>query len=153
MAKKPTAMDAQLILHLYDLRREPEMRKARHWWVVEFWPQNGDDVIKVASNLGSQENNWYRQASSYWSMACSFVLQGVLNTDLFLQPSNSGEMMFIFAKVHPFLKDLREKMGDPMMFANIEKVITGSKFGRDRLAFTLKRVETVKEKRADGKLS
>jgi hypothetical protein len=31
MARKPTAEDARLILQLYDLRREAEMRKARHW--------------------------------------------------------------------------------------------------------------------------
>lgn len=153
MAKKPTAMDAQLILHLYDLRRETEIRKARQWWVGEFWPQNADDVIKIASGQGTQENNWMRQVSSYWSMACSFVLQGVLNADLFLQPANSGEMMLIFAKLHPFLKEVREKMGDPMLFSGIEKVITGSKFGRDRLALTLKRVEAMKEKRAAAKAS
>ena len=153
MAKKATAMDAQLILHLYDLRREPEMRKARHWWVAEFWPQSADDFIKVASAGGMPENGWYRQVGSYWSMACSFVLQGVLNADLFLQPSNSGEMLLLFSKVHPFLKELREKMGDPMMFASIEKVITGSKFGRERLAITLKRVEAMKEKRTAAKAS
>ena len=47
MAKKPTTADAQLILQLYDLRREAEMRKARNWWVGEFWPQNADDFVKV----------------------------------------------------------------------------------------------------------
>jgi hypothetical protein len=62
-------------------------------------------------------------------------------------------MVLIFAKIHPFLKELREKMGDPHMFENIEKVITGSKFGRDRLKLTLKRVETMREKRALAKVS
>ncbi len=33
MSKKATSADAQLILQLYDLRREAEMRKARNWWV------------------------------------------------------------------------------------------------------------------------
>jgi len=153
MAKKPTAMDAQLILHLYDLRREAEMRKARSWWLNEFWPQNVDDFTKVSGALGSQENNWLRQVGGYWSMAASFVLQGALNGELFIQPAVSGEMVFVFAKVQPFLKELREKMGDPHMFANIEKVITGSKFGRERLKLTLKRVETLREKRAMAKAS
>ena len=62
MAKKPTAADAQLILQLYELRREAEMRKARSWWLGEFWPQSADDVVKVAWAMGSQENNWLRQA-------------------------------------------------------------------------------------------
>jgi hypothetical protein len=86
-------------------------------------------------------------------MAASFVLQGALNEELFIQPAVSGEMVLIFAKIHPFLKELREKMGDPHMFENIEKVITGSKFGRERLKLTLKRVETMREKRAAAKAS
>jgi hypothetical protein len=153
MAKKPTTADAELILKLYDLRREPEMRKARHWWLSEFWPENAEDFMKIAGNLGQQENNWLRQVGGYWSMAASFVLQGVLNEEMFIQPAVSGEMYFLLAKVHPFLKDLREKMGDPHLFANIENVITRSKFGRERLKFTLKRVETIRQKRAERKAS
>jgi hypothetical protein len=148
MSKKPTAADAQLILQLYDLRREPEMRKARNWWGVEFWPQSADDFMKIVGAMGSQENNWLRQVGGYWSMAASFVLQGALNEELFIQPAVSGEMFFVFAKVHPFLKELREKIGDPQLFGNIEKVITKSKFGRERLKFTLKRIEMQREKRA-----
>jgi hypothetical protein len=153
MSKKATAADAQLIMKLYDLRREAEMRKARSWWVGDFWPQSADDFMKVSGAMGSQENNWLRQVGGYWSMAASFVLQGALNEDLFLQPAVSGEMYFVFAKVHPFLKDLRETIGDPHMFGNIEKVITGSKFGRERLKFTLKRLEIMREKRAMAKAS
>src|SRR5246127_4218070 len=138
MAKGPTSADAELILKLYDLRREAEMRKARQWWVGEFFPENADDFLKVAWAMGTQENNWLRQVGGYWSMAASFVLQGALNEELFLQPAVSGEMYFLLAKVQPFLKELREKSGDPLMFANVEKVITGSKFGRERLKLTLK---------------
>ena len=142
MSKKATATDAQLIMQLYDLRREAEMRKARSWWVNEFWPQSADDFMKVGGAMGSQENNWLRQVGGYWSMAAAFVLQGALSEELFIQPAVSGEMFLVFGKVHPFLKELREKTGDPHMFENIEKVITGSKFGRERLKLTLKRLET-----------
>ena len=113
MSKKATASDAQLILQLYDLRREAEMRKARNWWIGDFWPQSADDFLKVAFAMGTQENNWLRQVSGYWSMAASFVLQGALNQELFLQPAVSGEMFIVFAKVQPFLKELREKAADP----------------------------------------
>ena len=147
MPKKPTAMDAQLILHLYDLRREAEMRKARNWWGGEFFPQSVDELMAVASTFGSQENNWFRQVAGYWNMAASFVLLGVLNEDLFLQPACSGEMFLIFAKVHPFLKEWRAKVGDPHLFLNIEKVVTHTKWGRDRLQFMLKRVEIMRQKR------
>jgi hypothetical protein len=148
MAKKATAADAQLIMQLYDLRREPEMRKARNWWFVGFWPRSADDFMKIAFAPGSPENNWLRQVSGYWSMAASFVLQGALNAELFLQPAVSGEMFIVFAKVYPFLKELREKAGDPQMFGTIEKVINSSKYGRERFKFMLKRVETMREKMA-----
>ena len=153
MSKKPTAADAQLIMQLYDLRREAEMRKARSWWLGEFWPQSADDFMKIAGAMGSQENNWLRQVGGYWSMAASFVLHGALSEELFIQPAVSGEMVFVFAKVQPFLKELREKSGDPQLFGDIEKVITGSKFGRERLKLTLKRVETMREKRTLAKAS
>ena len=150
---KPTSADAGLVLKLYDLRREPEMRKARNWWAGEFFPQSVDDLMQVAFAMGSQENNWFRQVAGYWNMAASFVLLGVLNEDLFLQPACSGEMFLIFAKVHPFLKEWREKVGDPHLFLNIEKVVTHTKWGRDRLQFMLKRVEILRQKRAERKAS
>jgi hypothetical protein len=153
MPKKPTATDAQLILQLYDLRREPEMRKARHWVLTEFWPQNADDYVKIAMAMGTPENAWLRQVSSYWSMAASFALSGAINSDLFLQPAVSGEMFFLFAKVHPFIKELREKLGDPKSFGVIEKLITGSKDSRNRLTFTIQRVQTLSQKRAAAKAS
>jgi len=133
MAKKATADDAGLILKLYDLRREPEMRKARNWFVTEFWPESAEDFLKVANAFPSQENCWIRQVGSYWDMAAAFVLQGALSEELFVQPGCSGEMFFIFAKIHPFLKELRQKMNNPDAWSNIEKVATGSKTARRRL--------------------
>jgi hypothetical protein len=58
MPKKPTPADATLILKLYDLRREAEIRKARNWWFATFWPETADDFMKVAQAVGTQENNW-----------------------------------------------------------------------------------------------
>jgi hypothetical protein len=150
-AKKPTIADAQLILQLYELRREPEMRKARNWWGGEFFPQSADDYLKVLWAMNSPENNWLRQVQSYWGMAAAFVLQDVLNEELFLQPAVSGEMFLILAKVEPFLKELREKMNDPHVFANIEKAAMRTKWGRDRLQFMVKRVETMRQKRTESK--
>jgi hypothetical protein len=141
MAKKATAHDARLILELYNLRREAEMRKARNWFGVEFWPQSAEELIKVANSFPSQENAWIRQVGGYWDMAASFVLHGALNEELFLQPGCSGEMFFLFAKVYPFLKEFREKTNNPDAFANIEKVATRSKTARKRLERVSKNVE------------
>jgi hypothetical protein len=141
MAKKATAHDAELIMKLYDLRREAEMRKARNWFTTEFWPQSAEEFIKVVNTFGSQENTWVRQVGGYWDMATSFVLQGALNEELFLQPGCSGEMFFIFAKVYPYLKEFREQTNNPDAFANIEKVATGSKLARKRLERVSKNVQ------------
>ena len=151
MPKKATSSDAQLILQLYDLRREPEMRKARAWWAGQFWPRSADDFLKVLWAMGTPENNWLRQVNGYWGIAASLVLEGALNESLFLKPAFSGEMFLIFAKIHPFLKELREKLGDPHAFGDIEQVITRTKWGRERLKFMAKRVEMMREKMAAQK--
>jgi hypothetical protein len=141
MAKKATAHDAQIILKLYDLRREAEMRKARSWFTVEFWPQSADDFVKIANAFPSQENAWMRQVAGYWDMAASLVLHGAVNEELFIQPGVSSELFFIFAKLQPFLKEIREKMNNPGLFGNIEKIATGSKTARKRLERVSKNVE------------
>jgi len=151
MAKKAGAKDAELIMRLYDLRREPEMRKARNWWLTQFWPDTADDFMKIAQALGTQENNWLRQVGGYWGMAAAFVTSGALDEDLFLHPSVSGEMFFMFAKVQPFLKELREKLNDPEVFRGVEEVIRSTKWGRNRLEMIAKRVAGFKEKMAAEK--
>jgi hypothetical protein len=92
-----------------------------------------------------------RQVWGYWSMAAAFVLQGALSEELFLRPAVSGEMFVMFGKVYPFLKELREKLGDPEAFVDIEAVITRTKWGRDRLKFIVKRIEMWREKAAEKK--
>ncbi len=78
MPKQATAHDANLILKLYELRREAEMRKARNWFTAEFWPQSTDEVMKVVDSPASQENAWLRQVGSYWEMAASLVVNGAI---------------------------------------------------------------------------
>jgi len=138
MPKKPTAEDAQIIMRLYDLRREPEMRKARAWY-GGFWPRTADDILQVINAMNSQENAWFRQVSGYWDMAASFVLRGALNEDLFFD--SGGEMWFVLSKVHPFLKEVREAAKVPYYFQRVEKLATKSKQGRERLQMMLKRAE------------
>lgn len=149
MSKKASAADAHLILKLYNLRREAEMRKARDWWMGKFWPNSADDYLKVAWAMGTQENAWLRQVIGYWGMAASFVLRGALNQDMFLEPGVSGEMFLVFGKIHPFLPELREKLNDPHAYKNIEDVIKGTKWGRERLKLTTKRLATMREKMAE----
>ena len=145
MPRKPTIEDARLILELYNLRREAELRKAREWWLNVFLPNSADDFIQVARAMGTQENAWLRQVGSYWGIAVSFVLNDVVSEKLFFQLSFCGEMYFIFAKVKPFLKEIREKMNNPELFMNIEKAIGGSKIACEQFARVEARVTAMRQ--------
>ena len=142
MSKKASASDAELILKLYDLRREPEMRKARNWVLMEFWPKNADEFVNMANAMGTQENAWLRQVGGYWDMAAAMVVHGAINADLFLESGVSGEMVFLYAKLQPFLKEARKKLNSPALMGNVERVITENKSGRERLKIVSARVES-----------
>jgi len=129
---KATAEDARLILELYDLRREQKMREARDFMAQEFWPQSYDDFMKLVGTIGSEENRHFRQTMTYWDMAASLVVHGALNYDLF--QANSGEMYYFYAKMKPYLKELRQRLGQWTYIQHIEKVIEGSPKGREKLA-------------------
>ncbi len=130
-------------MRLYDLRREPEMRKARTWY-AGWWPRSADDVLKVMQAAGAPENAWFRQVNGYWDMVASFVTRGVLNEDLFFDCS--GEMWFVFAKLQPFLTEVRQKANIPQGFTRIEKLASRTKDGRERLQMFAKRAETMRAK-------
>jgi hypothetical protein len=145
----PTHADCELILKLYETRREPEIRKARQWWAATFWPESADEVLKIMRSMGSQENAWLRQVLGYWSMASSFVSHGVLNEDLFFEPSFSGEMFVIYAKLEPYLQELREKLQNPRLLGNLEKLIQSPK-GRERYKITSRSVENMRKARQEN---
>jgi len=140
MPNKPTVQDAQLVVQLYHLRRDAEMRKARLWWRNKFWPQSAAEYLKVDIALGTRENNWLRQVVSYWGMVASFVLHGTLSEKVFLDSEFSGEMFAIFSKVRPFLAELRKQTQEPELLRNVEKVILRSQKGRARLKMVSKRL-------------
>jgi len=131
MAKKADADDAKLVLRLYDMRREAEMRKARAWYAGSFWPKNADDYIKIATAFSIPENAWLRQVLSYWDMCAALVLHGTINEALYAD--TCGEMWFMFSKISPFIKEVRTKMETPELLLRVEKVATGTKVGKDRL--------------------
>ncbi len=147
MPKKPTSSDAQLVLQLYDLRREAEMRKARSWFAGSFWPSSADDIVKTATTPG-QENAWFRQVIGYWEMAASLVLSGALNESLFFDCG--AEMWFTLARVLPYLKEYRQKTESPYAFAKAEKLATHTKEGRERMQQMLKRNESLRKRMADA---
>jgi hypothetical protein len=126
--RPPTHADAELMLRLYELRREPEMRKARNWAMFDFSPQSVADVMSIAGSPKTEQNHWLRQVAGYWEMACSFVNRGILDRELFVE--NSGEMLNFWVKMKPILPELRAQSGFPVL-ANMEQVVTSSERARD----------------------
>src|ERR1051325_2422642 len=109
---------ADLILKLYDLRREKKMRKARNW-IFSFNPTSADEIMQTMMN--QEVGPYLRMVTSYWDMAATFVNEGAIDADMFNK--TAGEHVMVFAKVEPFLADLREKFQNPEAFANLEKCI------------------------------
>ena len=140
--------DADLILKLYDLRREKTMREARNWFFT-FNPQTPQDFMDV---LTSDKSGWYRMVISYWDMACSLVNNGAIDADMFNDAN--GEHIFIYAKMEPWIPLLREQMGAPNFLAHLEKTVKGLpdyeqrlETIRDRIA---KMIEIWKQKNAQA---
>jgi hypothetical protein len=126
-----TPADAELVLRLYDLRRESEMRRARSWFVEEFWPAKFSEIESLWAQFGSPQNRWFRQIVSYWEMAAALVVRGALNPALFFD--TCGEAWFVYAKLKPFVAENRAKYF-PDYVTNLEKVVEGTAEGRERLA-------------------
>lgn len=124
-----TVEDAELILKLYDLRREETMRQARHWITAEFQPQSFEEFVAPIRAWGTEQNAWFRQVTSYWEMAAAFVLHGSLNGDLFLDCN--GEPLFIYAKFQPFLTEMRKQ--NPNFLMRIERLLERYPAARERV--------------------
>jgi hypothetical protein len=116
MTSKPTYDDANLLLRLYELRREETMRKARQW-LASFSASNPEHVQKL-SDRSSQENAYFRMVTSYWDMAASFVTSGILNEELFLE--NNGELLFVWEKSRAAVEQSRAIMKNPNYMKNLE---------------------------------
>lgn len=111
--------DANLLLKLYELRREEKMREARAWFVANFKPKTVEEMLKMCPP-GSENNAKMRQVITYWDMAASFVSMGVLNPEMFFV--NNREFLLVWLRVRPYLAELREKYGDSAYFKNLETV-------------------------------
>ena len=108
-----TAADAELILKLYELRREETMRKARRFMIFDFTPKTLDELRAVSRDTKSEHNPCWRQMLSFWEMSTSLVLRGALDADLFLDSSLEG--ILIYAKFHHFHAETEKQSGNPFM--------------------------------------
>jgi hypothetical protein len=109
--------DAELILKLYDLRREPVMREARNW-MFTFNPTSIQDVFEV---LLGEHSGHYRMVISYWDMAAAMVNNGAIDETLFNE--TNGEHIFVYSKIEPVIDDIREMFGSPDFLRNLETLV------------------------------
>ena len=133
-----THNDADIILKLYDLRREEVLRKARHWVVFEFNPKTPEEFLAELQDAGSQQNAYFRQVISYWEMAASLVIHGAVKSDLYLD--SNGEGIFIFAKLYEFRDVYASKTGFPFM-RQTAQMIEKYPMARDRFNARLKMIQ------------
>jgi len=129
--------EADLILKLYELRREATMRIARDWYFLEFNPESRADFDKAM--LG-EHGAHLRMVMSYWDMAAALVNHGAISIELF--NDTNGEHIGVFSKLEPFLNEVRQSY--PPLLANLEKLIDATPGGRDQVAAMRERMKRVR---------
>jgi hypothetical protein len=138
------AESADLILKLYELRREATMREARNW-MIGFFPESAADIRQAMIN--AETSAYYRMVTSYWDMAAAMVNHGAIDEELFADAN--GEHTVVFSKIEPFLSELRETMGSPKMLANLETLIMKMPNAKEMLAGRREMMKRVAEARRE----
>jgi hypothetical protein len=139
---------ADLILKLYDLRREATMRKARDWF-FSFNPTSVEDV--EATMMDPEVGGYLRMVISYWDMAGALVNHGAIDADIFNE--TVGEHIGVYTKMEPFIAELRERWQTPEMLQNLEKVILDRPDGAEKVAKNREFMKVIQEKMAGGQTS
>jgi hypothetical protein len=135
------AKSAELIMKLYDLRREEVMRQARTWF-FSFNPESIEDIQRVAMG---EHSAYYRMVTSYWDMACSFVNHGAIDPEMFADAT--GEQVLVFAKLQPFLEQLRATVS-PAYMRHIEKQVMSMPGADERITRTREMMKRMAQARA-----
>jgi hypothetical protein len=139
---------AELILKLYELRRETVMREARSYVGGEFLPASAQELVEIVS-AGGKLTGFVLQVYGYWDMVAAFVQNGALDATLVYDTCQ--EMYFQYAKIQPYLAEFRKQMGLPEFLSNVERVVEGSKAGRARIAQMRNNLLKIAEVRAKMK--
>ena len=125
--------EVNLMLRLYDMRREARLRQARAWFVEHFHPKSAEEMMEKYPQ-GSEENTYIRMVISYWEMVASIVNRGLINAELFFE--SNGEIWVVWDRMRAIVPTWRAAFKNPRLFANIEE--------------TYKRLEAWRERHAPG---
>ena len=128
-----THEQVNLMLRLYEMRRESVMREARSWFLANFHPRSAEDVMKICPP-GSKENAYLRQVASYWEMAANIVSRGLIDEEFFFE--NSGEQWVVWEALRPIATEWRTAFKNPHAWEKLEQ--------------HCKRLEAWREKRSPG---
>ena len=129
--------DADLILKLYDLRREKVMREARNWFFT-FNPTSAADYMEA---IMGEHSGYLRMVISYWDMAASLVNNGAVDEQMFNDAN--GEHVFIFAKIEPILEELRQQWNQPDMLKHFETLVRRIPDSDKKLADIRERIKMI----------
>jgi hypothetical protein len=130
--------EADLILKLYELRREATMRTARDWYFRDFNPESISDI---QSAMFGDHSGHLRMVWSYWDMAAALVNNGAISLEFF--DDVNGEHVGTFAKVEPMLAEIRQNFG-PRTLGNLEKLIDATPSGRERVKEMRERFKSIR---------
>ena len=119
--RKPSHADAELLLHLYEVRREPELRRARAWFLTHFKPA-GWAEIKSRYLSHSDEDRWFRMTISYWEMVGTLVNRGVLHSELFFD--HTGEDIVTWDRCAGWIAEARADIR-PTYLYQFERMVAG----------------------------
>ena len=141
---------AELILRLYELRREKRLRKARRWFAAQAF-RSVDDLVAAARG---KDNDLFRMVLSYWDMTAALVLHGAIDPVMFHDAGN--EHVFVWAKVEPYLAEFRLKVGHPGYLAQLERLVAAMPDGRQRVSSMQARqraAQAAREERSGAELT
>lgn len=144
----PDHEDVNIILKLYEMRREAVMRQARDYVNFEWFPSNYDEFAKLM-DINNPKNAWYRQVATFWEMAATFVNMGALHEELFW--NTSGESIFFFGKIQPYLERVRAEMMGPQYLVQLETLIKRRSDGEQRIQMVQGRIAKISEMKRAGR--
>jgi len=113
-----TQEQANLLLRLYELRRDPRLREAREWFISKFQASSLEEVMKNYPPM-SKENTNIRMTMSYWDMAASIVNRGLIDEEFFFE--NTGEQWAVWEQIKNLMPAWRAAFKNPHLFENLEE--------------------------------
>jgi hypothetical protein len=143
LKEAPDHHDADLVIKLYDLRREAVMRESRSALNSKFWPRDANEAVAVTAN-DHPLNTAYRQVTGYWEMVYGMARHGIIHADFLVE--YNGEGFFLFARTEPYLAAIRQATS-PRAFRNTEWLLAHSALAQTLMEGFRARIKQVLESR------